>query len=277
MGKPILAAGLASAAAVYGSYHAAQSFVPGVAPVNENNSAALRGAQSMDRLESQVLQAESASGLKPMAVATGALALFALGSSRKTRVSCRAAAASTLEAPVEAPANAVEEPAPPPPFNPAEQLGVTAPLGFFDPLGFSKVGDEEGFRKLRAAELKHGRVAMMAAVGAVFQCPFQFPGFEKLPRGLGAITQEPAIYGLVAIVVLSGVFELFLWKEDAKKPVDDIGNYGNPWVWGAPLGEGADMKNRELNNGRAAMIAILGIIVAELATGKNACQQLGFN
>jgi len=279
MGKPILAAGLASAAAVYGSYHAAQTFVPGVAPVSESNGAALRGAQSIDRLDSQVLQTESASGLKPMAVATGALALFALGSSRKSRVSCRAAAAPAVEAPVEAPANGVEEPAPPPPFNPAEQLGVTAPLGFFDPLGFSKVGDEEGFRKLRAAELKHGRVAMMAAVGAVIQCPFQFPGFDKLPRGLGALTQEPGIYGFVALVVVSGVFELLLWKDDPKKGVYGIGDYGNPFQFGAgdPLGESVDMKNRELNNGRAAMIAILGIIVAELATGKNACQQLGFD
>jgi len=215
-----------------------------------------------------------------MGVATGALALFALGSSRKTRVSCRAAAAPAVEAPVEAPANGVEEPAPPPPpFNPAEQLGVTAPMGFFDPLGFSKVGDEEGFRKLRAAELKHGRVAMMAAVGAVIQCPFQFPGFDKLPRGLGALTQEPGIYGFVALVVVSGVFELFLWKDDPKKGVYGIGDYGNPFQFGAgdPLGESIDMKNRELNNGRAAMIAILGIIVAELATGKNACQQLGFD
>merc|ERR1712224_984186 len=227
-----MGAGLASAAAVYGSYHAAQAFVPGVAPVSESNGAALRGAQSIDRLESQVLQTESASGLKPMAVATGALALFALGSSRKTRVSCRAAAAPAVEAPVEAPANGVEEPkepAPPPPFNPAEQLGVTAPLGFFDPLGFSKVGDEEGFRKLRAAELKHGRVAMMAAVGAVIQCPLQFPGFENVPRGLGALTTTNGQVGLAEIVVLSGVLELVFWKDDASKVVESIGDYGNPF------------------------------------------------
>merc|ERR1719450_1863277 len=43
-----------------------------------------------------------------------------------------------------------EEAPPPPPFNPAEQVGAMAPLGFFDPLGFTKVGDQEGFSKLRA-------------------------------------------------------------------------------------------------------------------------------
>ena len=38
-------------------------------------------------------------------------------------------------------------------------FGATAPLGFFDPLGFTAVGDEKGFRKLRVSEIKHGRVA----------------------------------------------------------------------------------------------------------------------
>lgn len=36
-----------------------------------------------------------------------------------------------------------------------------------------------------------------------------------------------------------------------------------------------DMRNRELNNGRFAMVAITGIVVAELVTGKDAVQQLG--
>merc|ERR1719229_1508806 len=68
---------------------------------------------------------------------------------------------------------------PSPTFDPAVQLGAMAPLGYFDPAGFSKKGDENGFRTLRAAEIKHGRVAMMAAVGAVVQHYVKFPGFEK--------------------------------------------------------------------------------------------------
>jgi len=39
-----------------------------------------------------------------------------------------------------------ETPPPPPPFTPAKKVGVTASLFFFDPLGFSKAGDKEGFR-----------------------------------------------------------------------------------------------------------------------------------
>ncbi|CAE7232947.1 FCPA [Symbiodinium necroappetens] len=64
-------------------------------------------------------------------------------------------------------AEAEEEAPKPPPFDPAKQVGAMAPLGFFDPAGFSKVGDKDGFQSLRAAEIKHGRVAMMAALGAV--------------------------------------------------------------------------------------------------------------
>jgi len=161
------------------------------------------------------------------------------------------------------------EEAPPPPFDPALQLGGGAPLGFFDPLGFCKVGDEEGFRTLRSAELKHGRVAMMASVGAVFQALLPGEG----PKGLGAVASAPE--GLAALVLVSGALELTIWKDDPAKGVESIGDFGNPLQLGIgePLGESEDMKNRELNNGRAAMFAVLGIIVAELATGKNALQQ----
>merc|ERR1712232_1477354 len=78
-----------------------------------------------------------------------------------------------------------EAAAPPPVFKPSEQLGAMAPLGYFDPLGFAKEGDEAGFKNLRAAELKHGRVAMMAAVGAVAQSLFRFPGFEDVKGTFG--------------------------------------------------------------------------------------------
>merc|ERR1719382_2278731 len=118
------------------------------------------------------------------------------------------------------------EAAPPPPFDPAAQLGVTAPLGFFDPLGFAKVGDEAAFRNLRAAELKHGRVAMMASVGAVTQHFVQFPGFGDVPKGLGAVASPT---GTAALVAVSGALELFLGKDDPAKGVDSIGDFGNPF------------------------------------------------
>merc|ERR1719420_2839058 len=220
--------------------------------------------------------ATPASSAMPVALgllgATGALATAVTAGGRMSASSRRPRAM----APQMRAAEAVEAP---PPFDPAKQLGVTAPLGFFDPLGFSKVGDEDGFRNLRIAELKHGRVAMMASVGAVVQHYLQFPGFDKVPKGLFAVTEGNGTFGFAALFVASGLFELLLWKDDPMKSVDSIGDYGNPFQLGLgePLGESDGMRDRELNNGRAAMIATLGIVVAELATGKDGMQQMGFS
>lgn len=43
--------------------------------------------------------------------------------------------------------------------------GATAPLGFFDPLGFTKGANVATLSKYREAEIKHGRVAMLAVFG----------------------------------------------------------------------------------------------------------------
>merc|ERR1719229_514030 len=164
---------------------------------------------------------------------------------------------------------AASETVEPPKFQPYEQLGTTEPLGFFDPAGFTKTGDEAGFRNLRAAELKHGRVAMMAAVGAVVQHYVKLPGFEKVPSGLAAVTSAPGSYGMIALFLLAGALELGLWTEDPSK---EPGNFGDP------LGLGQyneEMRAREVNNGRFAMFAAIGIISAELLTGKDAIEQFG--
>jgi len=144
------------------------------------------------------------------------------------------------------------------------------PLGFFDPAGFSKVGDETGFQKLRAAELKHGRVAMMAALGAVVQHYVAFPNFENVNTGFLAIQNPKGILGMFALTILCAGLEK-PWDK-ASWEGKDGGNFGDP------LGlnmDSLEMRNKELGNGRFAMFAILGIIAAELATGKDAVQQLG--
>merc|ERR1719443_1681790 len=200
------------------------------------------------------------------------LGLGALGRARTRKEAGVLAGGSAVARPARTAAlkAATEDaPPPPPPFDPSKQVGAMAPMGFFDPLGFSNVGDKEGFRNLRAAELKHGRVAMMAAVGAVAQHYIKFPGFEKVPAGLAAATTPPGIYGLAALFLLSGVMELAVWTQDPKK---EVGNFGDPVGLGM---YNEDMRNKELNNGRMAMFAALGIISADLLTGKDGMQQLG--
>jgi len=204
----------------------------------------------------------SAAALVGLGAASIAMASSKRATAKRAQVVCMAAAEK------KAPPAEKEAPPPPPPFNPAEQVGALPPLGFFDPLGFTKVGDEESFRVLRIAELKHARVAMMAALGAVVQPAIKFPGFGDVPAGLGAVTTAPGSYGFVVLFVIAGVLETAVWTED---PGKEPGNFGDP------LGLGMydeDMRNKELNNGRFAMFAALGLILAELATGETGLDQL---
>merc|ERR1719197_953833 len=57
------------------------------------------------------------------------------------------------------------------------ELGVQAPVGFFDPLGLTKDGDVESFKRRRATELKHGRVSMIACIGYITPVYAKFPGY----------------------------------------------------------------------------------------------------
>merc|ERR1712217_260536 len=119
-----------------------------------------------------------------------------MGAPATARRGCPSAATATVDA---------EAPPPPPPFNPAEQLGATMPLGFFDPLGFCKVGDEAGFRKLRAAELKHGRVAMMASIGAVGQHFIKFPWAASVHGTFGAMNTGEGVVGFIPLFAACGL------------------------------------------------------------------------
>merc|ERR1719277_2472206 len=113
----------------------------------------------------------------------------------------------------------------------------------------------------------------MAAVGGVVQHYIKLPGFENVPSGMGALTSSShfAYYGSLALLILSGGIELFVWQQDPNKEPGDFGD---------PLGLGMydmDMRAKELNNGRFAMFAALGIVSADLLTGKDAMQQFGID
>eukprot|EP01031_Cornospumella_fuschlensis_P011809 gene11809-14435_t len=64
--------------------------------------------------------------------------------------------------------------------------GAVAPLGYFDPLGLANDKSPIQVKKIREAELKHGRLAMLAFVGILVGESFH-PFFN------GQIT-GPAIY-----------------------------------------------------------------------------------
>eukprot|EP00439_Symbiodinium_sp_Y106_P056014 s1121_g7.t2 len=160
------------------------------------------------------------------------------------------------------------------------ELGVQAPLGYFDPLGLSKDGDVETFRRRRESEIKNGRVAMFATIGYMVPEYFKFPGylapsanlkFADVPNGLAAITKVPP-EGWLQWVALCGCYE---WV--VNEPVDaaEPGNYGKGklgygnMVLGITAESISDPESRkrglnsELANGRLAMMAIVGLWVQD--------------
>jgi len=62
-------------------------------------------------------------------------------------------------------------------FRPEQQLGIQAPVQFWDPLGLAADGNEETFNRRRRVELKHGRVSMLAVIGYIVPEYYRFPGY----------------------------------------------------------------------------------------------------
>lgn len=110
---------------------------------------------------------------------------------------------------------------------------------------------------------------MMASIGALGQHFIRFPGFEGTHGTFGAILTGEGVLGFVVLFVASGICEL-AWRENPSK---QPGNFGDPLGFNMYT---EDMRNKEINNGRMAMISVLGIFAAEVASGKDAIQQFGF-
>ena len=106
---------------------------------------------------------------------------------------------------------------------------------------------------------------MMASIGLVGQHFLKFPGFENSPAGFSLMGKGEGVLGFFAIFLVSGFLEL-AWREDPAGEREP-GNYGDPF--GVQM-YNDEMRMKELNNGRMAMISVLGIFAAELATGKDA-------
>jgi hypothetical protein len=144
-------------------------------------------------------------------------------------------------------------------------VGSSAPLGFFDPLGFSKT-DAATLAKYRESELKHGRTAMLAVLGWLAQEKWH-PLYDGKLSGnpLKAFLETPPL-AFVQIVAFGGLIE-YVFESSKKKNANYVpGNYyginadpADPsWV---------DFQTRELNNGRLAMFAIIGEIAHAALTG----------
>merc|ERR1719163_1863073 len=161
------------------------------------------------------------------------------------------------------------------------ELGVQPPLGFFDPLGMLNDADQERFDRLRYVEVKHGRICQLAFLGQITtRFGIHLPGdidysgdsFASYPNGIAAVLGPDAIpqAGLLQIVAFVGFLELFVMKDvtgESEFP-GDFRNGALDFGWDT-FDEETKLSKRgiELNNGRAAMMGILGLMVHEKLGG----------
>jgi hypothetical protein len=157
--------------------------------------------------------------------------------------------------------------------------GITAPLGFFDPLGFC---DNKNFslseaKRYREVEVTHGRVAMLASLGWIVQEEYHpFFGGQIGGPAFGHFQEIEAIFPQFweFVIVAIGVTEAYRIGQGYNDPRsrDQIKDAYVPGELGFdPLGlfpEGDEeaiyeIKSKELNNGRLAMIAWSGFALQE--------------
>lgn len=148
------------------------------------------------------------------------------------------------------------------------------PFGFgsageFDPFGLSVGKSDETLAWYRAAELKHGRVAMLASAGLVFQPVLNLPDdvFDA-SSGIGGLaklySERPeALWQILIAITAIEANTLFSGKGTAGDFEWDPLNI-------KPKTEEklAAMQLKELKNGRLAMIMTAGILTQELVSGK---------
>lgn len=159
--------------------------------------------------------------------------------------------------------------------SPALDGSMVGDVGF-DPLGFAKTKDE--LLQYREAEIKHGRLAMLAAAGwpiselmdkklaNTFGLDPLVDASDRAPSLLnGGLGKVSPVYWFACLLAASAI-DLYGIKQSKDNAPDYFpGNLGFD-----PLGlypkteaEQLDMQLKELKNGRLAMIAITAFAVQE--------------
>mmetsp|Transcript_13743 Transcript_13743/g.22744 ORF Transcript_13743/g.22744 Transcript_13743/m.22744 type:complete len:204 (-) Transcript_13743:199-810(-) len=154
----------------------------------------------------------------------------------------------------------------------ASMPGSTAPLKEFDPMGLATVGSDSTLAWFRAAELKHSRCAMIATTGYLVNAAgIHFPGMLSHDVSFGDLAAMKPIDAWAAVPDAGKAQILFtiLLAEIATESKDVHYTNGGPLptMVFPPIdfsGVSADTlkvkQDRELNNGRLAMIAIMSFI-----------------
>merc|ERR1711972_981502 len=160
-----------------------------------------------------------------------------------------------------------------------DRVGAFPPFGYWDPLGLSANLGAAELAYFREAELKHGRVCMLASVGIIVQ--------ERFHPLFGGDIDGPALQSLgrtelslfwPAVLAATGGIELLtgLGRGEGTDSIGLTPALKSDIIPGDigfdPLGlagrysddDFVDIQNRELAHGRLAMIGTLGLILQEL-------------
>jgi len=167
--------------------------------------------------------------------------------------------------------------------------GAIAPVGAFDPLGFTKNADVLEVNRLREAELTHGRVGMLAAAGFLVQENFHPLFSADNGPAIQQIPQLPAGFLVALTMCISACEALRIqkgWAPPTEQNLKDAraGGVSSSFqrlrddYFPGDLGfdplnlkptdpaELRVMQEKELSHGRLGMIAAAGFIAQEAAS-----------
>jgi len=155
----------------------------------------------------------------------------------------------------------------------------------WDPMGFSKLYDRNfefnmvmtypHVQWLREAEIKHGRVCMLAFVGIVAQKFFHIPGYPDSPDWVKTLdvmyTDKTSTLGMIQIWLFTAVVEGKFYSGDAwigqmDREPGDLG-FDPLKLTKTPGFNLKEFQLKELKNGRLAMIGVASLAAAHQIPG----------
>jgi len=168
---------------------------------------------------------------------------------------------------------------------PGKPFGADGPI--FDPLGLAEKASPLELKRYQECEIKHGRVAMLATVGYLLQ--EQFHPLFNLGNDIGPslrhfqLIESQVPWFWEAAVFTIGLFEANNIARGWQKRdpyTEGIAPLKEDYIPGDlgfdPLSLGPvedtekfnELRTKELNNGRLAMIGIMGMWAQQLVDGK---------